>query len=245
MLLLRALRPVSLWTGLVWVWATLACAVAWGGWGDGSGPVPMSRWQALLDWQPSLWPAQPWRAWSAGFVHWSAAHLGLNLLACGVLIAWGHAAALGRRYALAWLAAWPLTHVLLVAWPGLRHYGGLSGMLHAGVAIGAWALLCHGRGQRRWVGAWVLAGLALKLVLELPAWPQGVTLVPSLQVDAQPLAGAPGFKVASVAHGSGVFSGLLCAALLDLVHRWARRMRGSRTAFTASAKASGESRPDD
>ena len=216
-----ALRlPVSAWTWLVLAWALLACAVGQDLWGDGADALRVSRWQALLDWQPALWPAQPWRAWSAGLVHWSATHLGLNLLACAALIAWGHAAALGRRQTLAWLLAWPLTHVLLVASPGLAHYGGLSGMLHAGVAIGAWALLRQGQGPCRWVGAVVLAGLVLKLVLELPPWTPWAGLVPGLPVDAQPLVGAPGFRVASAAHWSGAISGLVCAVLLDLVPRY-------------------------
>jgi hypothetical protein len=107
---------------------------------------------AQLDWRPGLWPTQPWPLWTAALVHWSDAHLVVNLLACSALIAWGNAAALGNRQTLAWLAAWPVTHVLLAGLAPLERYGGLSGVLHAGVAIGAWTLVWRGQGQRRVVG---------------------------------------------------------------------------------------------
>ena len=166
-----------------------------------------------LDWQPGLWQAQPWRLWTAALVHWSGAHLLLNLLGCAALIAWGHAAALGRRQTLAWLAAWPLTALLLATSPTLLRYGGLSGVLHAGVAIGAWALVWHCQGQRRRVGVLVLAGLALKLLFEEPRLAHWL----GLTVPTLPLAGAPGFAVASYAHFSGAVTGLFCAVALDLV----------------------------
>ena len=172
MRLLHALRlPWSSWTWLVLAWALLSCAV-WLGTSGGATPAQLPL-QALLDWQPALWQTQPWRLWTAAIVHWSGSHVLLNVLGCGALVAWGNAAALGARQTWAWLAAWPLTHVLLLASPALAHYGGLSGVLHAGVAIGAWTLLWQGHGQRRVVGALVLAGLGLKLVLEVPLLAQG------------------------------------------------------------------------
>ena len=215
--LMRALRGLRLpwahWTWLVVAWALLSLVLWLGLWMGSTGGAEQAPVLGLLDWQPSLWPTQPWRLWTSAFVHWSGYHLIVNLLACAALVAWGNAAALGARPTLAWLAAWPLTHVLLATSPALVRYGGLSGVLHAGVAIGAWALLRQGRGQRRWVGALVLLGLLVKLGLEVPLLAHWLGLA-AAQIS---LAGAPGFAVASYAHFTGTVAGLFCAAVLDLV----------------------------
>ena len=204
---------LSSWTWLVLIWALLSTAL----WlsQQAAGVLAQAPLFALLDWQLGLWQTQPWRLWTAALVHWSGAHLLLNLLGCAALIAWGNAATLGRRHTLAWLLAWPLTTLLLATSPSLLRYGGLSGLLHAGVAIGAWALFWHCQGQRRMVGALVLAGLALKLLLEEPLLAPWLGL--GLNVPALPLEGAPGFAVASYAHCTGTVAGLFCAAVLDLV----------------------------
>jgi hypothetical protein len=224
----HALRlPWSTWSWLVLGWALLSGGLGVCAWVAGAGDFRVAPLNDLLDWQPALWPGQPWRAWSAGLVHWSAAHLGLNLLACAVLIAWGHAAALGPKQTLAWFMAWPLTHALLAFTPSLTHYGGLSGMLHAGVSIGAYALVWHGPRPRRWVGILVLLGLAIKLAIELPFWAQWPGFDPALKPHswppAQVLVGAPGYRVASDAHLSGALSGLVCAWLVGLFQGSRRR----------------------
>jgi rhomboid family GlyGly-CTERM serine protease len=151
----------------------------------------------LLDWQPARAAREPWRLFSAAFVHWSALHLGANLLGCLLVGALGRAAALPAAAALAWLAAWPLTHLALLAQPALAHYGGLSGVLHAGVAVAALWLLVHHRGRPRAVGAALLAGLALKVVLEDPL--------------GAPLARPAGWDIAiaPLAHASGALAGAL------------------------------------
>lgn len=204
---------LSSWTWLVLIWALLSTAL----WlsQQAAGVLAQAPLFALLDWQRGLWQTQPWRLWTAALVHWSGVHLLLNLLGCAALIAWGHAAALGRRHTLAWLVAWPLTTLLLAASPTLLRFGGLSGVLHAGVAIGGWALVWQSQGQRRVVGVLVLSGLALKLFFEEPLLAQWLGL--GLKVLALPLAGAPGFAVASYAHFTGAMAGLFCAVALDLV----------------------------
>ena len=90
---------------------------------------------AWLDWQPGLASTEHWRAWTAAFVHWSPLHLGTNLVAAAAVAAYGASAQLSRGAAWAWFAAWPLTHLGLLLKPDLAHYGGLSGLLHGGVAI--------------------------------------------------------------------------------------------------------------
>ena len=155
-----------------------------------------------LDWQPALAAAEPWRAFSAAFVHWSPLHLGANLAGALLVGALGYAARLTWPLVLAWLAAWPLTQLGLLAQPALAHYGGLSGVLHAGVAAGALALLVLETGPRRLLGGAVLAGLLSKVVLEEP-W--GAPLRP----------GGGGFDIATapLAHASGALAGLVCAGL--------------------------------
>ena len=153
-----------------------------------------------LDWQPTLALLQPWRAVTAAWVHLSGQHLAGNLVGALLVAAYGSSAGCGRRAALAWALAWPLTHAALLLQPALLHYGGLSGLLHAGVTVASWQLLRGERGQRRAVGAAVLAMMALKLLLEAP-WQGG------------PLRHDSGWDIAiaPLAHSTGALAGLLCA----------------------------------
>jgi rhomboid family GlyGly-CTERM serine protease len=158
-----------------------------------------------LDWQPALAWREPWRAWTAAFVHYSALHLLANLAGVTLVGALGWFARVPRPIAAAWLVAWPLTQFGLLARPDLLHFGGLSGVLHAGVACVGWQLVVHSRGMRRPIGALVLAGLATKVLSEAP-W------------DA-PLRHPPGWDIATApfAHASGLVSGLFAAALCDVL----------------------------
>lgn len=162
---------------------------------------------AWLDWQPETALVQPWRAWSAAWVHWSDKHLGANLMAAAVVGAYGWAAQVPRAQAMAWFAAWPLTHAGLLVKPELAHYGGLSGVLHAGVAIVCLWLLARARGARRAVGAAVSLGLVVKLLSEQP-WG------PALQASAE-----WDISVAPIAHATGTLAGLLCGAVALLRSR--------------------------
>ena len=174
------------WAALAASFATLA-AVAWG--------LP----REALDWQPALVASQPWRALSAAFVHWSALHLAANLAGTLVVAAFGLAARVPAAAALAWLAAWPLTHLGLLLRPDLVHYGGLSGVLHAGVAVAACGLLFDADRRRGWLGFAVLAGLAAKLVVEAP-WGPALQQAPGWDISLAPFA-----------HATGTVAGLLCA----------------------------------
>jgi hypothetical protein len=113
------------------------------------------------------------------------------------VLAWlGRAAALDRRAALAWLLAWPLSTLALALRPEISAFGGLSGVLHAGVAVASVKLLLARRGRQRWIGAAITAGLALKIVGEAP-------FGPALQrVD-----GWDGMAVVPLAHLAGAVSG--------------------------------------
>jgi rhomboid family GlyGly-CTERM serine protease len=159
---------------------------------------------ALWDWQPARAFAEPWRALTAAFVHWSELHLAANLLATAVVAAFGVVARVPARAAAAWSLAWPLTHGLLLAQPALVHYGGLSGVLHAGVAVVLVELLCSGPGPRRTIAAMVSVGVAVKLFVEAP-W-------------GDPLRREAGWDIAlaPAAHAAGIAAGVACAIVL----RW-------------------------
>ena len=160
--------------------------------------VPATWW----DWQPALAVSQPWRAVTAGWVHWSEQHLGANLLAAAVVGAYGWTAQLPRQQAWAWAAAWPLTHLGLLARPDLLHYGGLSGVLHAGVAIVCLHLLVQTQGRPRWIGAGVALGLVIKLVSEKP-WDAVLRRRDDWDIAVAPLA-----------HATGALAGVACGAVV-------------------------------
>ena len=107
---------------------------------NGGAPAdsPLAR---AFDWQAALGLREPWRLWTCAWVHWSAEHLAINL-AGGVVVAFvGWRARLDTVATWAWFAAWPLTQLAMAALGADRvaavmpHYGGLSGVLHAGVFV--------------------------------------------------------------------------------------------------------------
>jgi len=154
-----------------------------------------------LDWQPSLAAREPWRAFTAAAVHYSPLHLGANLAGAVLVGALGVVAQVPGRIVLAWLLAWPLTQFGLMLRPDLLHYGGLSGVLHAGVAAASLWLVVHDRGRRQWIGAAILAVLTIKIIAESP-WGPAVQTREGWDI-----------AVAPFAHASGAICGLLCARL--------------------------------
>ncbi len=190
--------------GLAWIGvALLLGAVALLGW-------PIAR--DALDWQPGLALREPWRAFTAVGVHYSGQHLGVNLIGLIITALFGAVARAPLAMAMAWLAAWPLTQIGLLLKPELLHYGGLSGVLHAGVAgVVAWLLITGTRGQR-WVAAAVAVGGIAKLLNETP-WG------PALRHPA-----GWDIAIAPLAHTTGAIAGALCAtiALRLARHRPAR-----------------------
>jgi rhomboid family GlyGly-CTERM serine protease len=166
----------------------------------------------LIDWQPVRAWAEPWRWWTAAFVHYSPMHLVANLGACAVVGAYGGAARLPPRWTWAWVGAWPLVHLALLVVPDLDRYGGLSGLLHAGVAIACIGLMWRDRGRRQVVGLAVLAGMLVKLLLERP-WDGAVQHWPEWDIG-----------VAPIAHVTGAVAGAACALVACVTSR-----RGSRS----------------
>lgn len=158
-----------------------------------------------LDWQPALAGAQPWRWWTAVAVHYSTLHIAANLAGLGLVAALGVVAAVPSRSAAAWALAWPATQLALLARPDLAHYGGLSGVLHAGVAVAALHLILDDRGRRRAIGSVILAMLLAKLLSETP-WGPAVRHPEGWDI-----------AVAPFAHAAGTACGLFFAALARFV----------------------------
>lgn len=159
---------------------------------------------AQLNWQAQRWVTEPWRLVTAAFVHGPGWHRAANLGALALLAWAGWRLNLPARDALAWALAWPLAHALLALLPGLAHYGGLSGWLHAGVAIVALRLIADGQ-RLGWL--W-LAALALKLLLEAP-WGPVVRTIPGWPMPVVP-----------AAHALGALAGVLAWAGVSAERRW-------------------------
>ncbi len=169
---------------------------------------------ALLDWQPARAAGEPWRFFTAAWVHWSEWHLTANLIGIGIVALLGAVARLPWRAALALALAWPITHAGLLWQPALAHYGGASGVLHAAVAVAACWLLIEGPGRRvRTIGVAIGAGLTIKVLLERP-W--AGPLASSLAWD---------IAVAPLAHASGALAGV-AAALAAYGFRFKERGAG-------------------
>jgi hypothetical protein len=152
-------------------------------------------------------------------VHWSEGHRWANLAGTVLVAALGWRARCDRVDSLAWFVAWPLTHLGLLLQPTLAHYGGLSGVLHAGVAVAAVSLLQRERGTRRALGAAILLGMALKIGLEQP-WQGALQRVPGWDV-----------AIATGAHLSGALMGAGCALAAAL---WRHRSSAARRAGSGS-----------
>lgn len=123
---------------------------------------------ALLTWQADGGLRRAWTLWSSAWVHLNTPHLISNQLALGVLTAFVWVVRPPLASALAWLLAWPLVQAVLPLWPQIGYAVGLSGVLHAGVAVLAVHLLRQRIAlpqARRW-GLLLGLGLLAKLGLE-------------------------------------------------------------------------------
>lgn len=165
------------------------------------------RWPATVQ-ALVLHPNQGWHQtwsswWSTAWVHGSVPHQTRNLAGATLVAAMGWVAQVRWRATVAWLLAWPLTHVGMLWRPELTSYIGLSGVLHAGAAIVAMhQILTPPHPNSRQLGSVLLAGLIFKIIMENP-W--GPVLI---------LSSTSAIKVAPWAHFSGVMAGLVCGTLL-------------------------------
>lgn len=162
----------------------------------------------MLAWRPELAWSEPWRWWSAAWVHLSTGHRWADLAGALLVGALGVLAALPRRAAWAWALAWPLTHISLVLQPQLARYVGLSGVLYAGVAVlGVMLLMLPDRPRaQRLLGAVLLTGVLMRLGADR-AWERVLYRPPGWD-----------FSIAPLAHVAGAFWGALLAALVQGLH---------------------------
>ena len=182
----------------------------WVGW------VPLDQspqtWSALAQtWamHPDAGIHQPvWVWWSTGWLHGSALHLSRNLMALGLMALLAATSGVSTRAAIVWALTWPLTHLGMLLQPALHTYIGMSGVLHAGVAV-----LCAQHiesGQPRLLkqfGWLLLFGLGFKIFMENP-W-------------HMPLEHPPGsdITVAPWAHLSGSVAGITLYMLSSVTKR--------------------------
>src|SRR5207244_11958720 len=104
-------------------WAGLAALMGW-------AALALNRLDpSSLDWQPALAAHEPWRAWSAVFVHYSGLHLAANLAGAVLVGALGAVARVPSRRVAARLVAWPLTPAGLALPPALPPFRRLLGGL--------------------------------------------------------------------------------------------------------------------
>jgi rhomboid family GlyGly-CTERM serine protease len=168
-------------------------------------PAPHEAW---------LWrrdtPAQVWRWWSAALVHRNALHLGANLAGLALVGVLGVAVRLPWQAAAAWALAWPLTHLGLWLAETPNRYGGLSGVLHAGIAIAAVFMTCTANRRQRLLGIAIAFGLVAKLATESP-W-----------VAAVHPSSYWGFPVVVGAHAAGALAGLLISLAALVARRFPR-----------------------
>jgi hypothetical protein len=213
-----------------WAWLALAAALAAAAWLTNTiirQPLGLDIASAhAVDLQPGLGLAQPWRLLSAAFLHWDTAHLTTNILGAAALALLGWSARMSRAAALAWCLAWPLTHLLLLGLGGIgatalaslglpanvsdaltkvpSHFGGLSGVLHAGASVVAVWLVLTNHDAKRWAGAALLACLVAKVGWESwhPARILGTVADGGL------------FTSVTAAHAAGLLAGTLCAVVV-------------------------------
>jgi len=199
----RARGPASPTHGVI-AWWLVCIALAWPA--LAFDPVPLTLppdfWAALpraLVLRPDAGADQSLLSWWATvWLHGSLPHLWWNLAGTVLLILLGWVIRPGTVGAIAWLLAWPLTQVGMLLEPTLTTYVGLSGVLHAGVAVLGLSCLAPERRPANGVVGWVLlAWLGGKLLMENP-WAH--TLV---------MSSASAINVAPWAHLSGSVAGAL------------------------------------
>lgn len=194
----------------------MALAILLGGPAAAILPIELNTPEAWPRWiEPFLLhPTNGWQQaevswWSCAWFHGSPAHKFANLTALFILIVLALAQRAGPSAALAWFAAWPLTHVGMIFRPELTTYIGLSGVLHAGATVLALnQIICQDGKPFKLIGWILLIGLAIKVILMENPW--NAILIPSHSSD---------INVAPWAHLSGIIAGLICGGLTFFLQR--------------------------
>ncbi|MBC7701697.1 hypothetical protein [Aquabacterium sp.] len=133
----------------------------------------------------------PLNLWTCAWLHANTRHLVANLGGLALILSLGWILKLPPRTALAWLLAWPITHLALLLDPRLDTYFGLSGVLHAGLSIIATSLITETNPDRatKWTTTYgwaLLLGMLAKCWLENPDW-QALLPRPGLGMNTAPM----------------------------------------------------------
>ncbi|MGB4060116.1 MAG: hypothetical protein WBK26_07855 [Burkholderiaceae bacterium] len=190
----------KLWLSLCLLHAVASMLVWWAG-------APVAQ---VLTWRADTWAQHPWTLWTTPWVHIHTPHLIGNQLAVGALAAMAWLVRPNAVASVAWLLAWPTVALVLPWWPHIGYAVGLSGLIHAAVAVvSVHLLLCQDPfvpRSRRW-GGLLAAGLCAKLALEQGwHWP----VVWSNSAD---------MSVVQAAHLTGAVAGAVFSTVLALVWR--------------------------
>lgn len=189
-------------------------------WWAGEPVAQVLTWRAGESWE------RPWTWWTTAWVHLHTPHLIGNQLVIGVLVAWAWWMRPDRALAVAWGLAWPISTLLLNGWPQVGYCIGLSGVLHAGLAmmglfmVMEWGQRAH-HPHQRWWGVLLWVGVGLKLLME-QAWSSPVVWDNTANVS-----------VVRAVHLTGALSGVLVGWLAMLVNtlaihvlrRWRQQSR--------------------
>jgi rhomboid family GlyGly-CTERM serine protease len=152
-----------------------------------------------LEYRRGLAFSEPWRLFTAHYVHLSFLHASLNAVA---LILLGHLFAdrLRPRDMCAMLIVAPML-LSLAFWfvlPELQWYRGLSGVLHAIYFAGCVAWVAQTTGRARWLPIAALVGGAAKVLVEQP-WDASFPMHEVLRVAVVPQAHLVGAIVGTAA----------------------------------------------
>jgi len=142
-----------------WVTASVVAA-ALATWG-----APAAVQKLLLYDRGAVLQGEAWRLWSGHLVHFSASHLGWNLVVVGLAGAWIECSGFPAGGWFAALAPPAVSLALLAADPSLRYCGGLSGLATAAVVFACVSELRRASGPRAlWWAA--LAAVGVKIAVE-------------------------------------------------------------------------------
>jgi rhomboid family GlyGly-CTERM serine protease len=152
-----------------------------------------------LEYRRALALREPWRLFTAHFVHLGFLHALLNGVAL-VLLAHLFAGRLRARAFFGILALSPvlLSAAFLLVLPELQWYRGLSGVLHALFFAGCVVWIADSAGRARWLPIAALVGGAIKVLLEQP-WDASFPVHELLRIAVVPQAHLIGAIVGTAA----------------------------------------------
>jgi rhomboid family GlyGly-CTERM serine protease len=185
------------------------------------------EWQIAMRWHAQSWGHAPWTLWTASLTHLSDMHMWVNVLALVCLAIVGAHTGCGRLEALAVWIAWPLSTSLLLIWPEVQFYAGLSGLNHAIAVI----IAMHGTARAVRERKITMMALLLALVLAFKiAWEQAWQA--PLRFDA-----SWGFTVVQAAHLTGMMAAVMasttvCTMAWAIAVVWVYLVCGANTAQT-------------